>query len=80
MAWPFLWPLSLWYLVTAKSGVYYLLHLLAVPVVEEVFILLLVELVAYIFLQGTPCAIVVNRGTEHIYSREYVAVGLLVEQ
>ena len=51
-----------------ESGVYYLLHLLAVPVVEEVFILLLVELVAYIFLEGTPGPIVMNRRTEHIYS------------
>ena len=51
-----------------ESRVYYLLHLLAVPVVEEVFILLLVELVAYILLKGTPGPIVMNRGTEHIYS------------
>ena len=63
-----------------EGGVNNLLDLLTVPFVKEMLLLLLVELVAYLFLQGTPCAIVVNRGTEHIYSREYVAVGLLVEQ
>ncbi|MDA8584133.1 hypothetical protein N9L68_07850 [bacterium] len=45
-----------------------LLYLLTAPVVEDVLLFLLVELVAHIFLQGTPGAIVVNRRTEHVYS------------
>ena len=51
-----------------ECRVYYLLYLLAVPVVEEVFFFLLVELVAYVFLQGTLGAVVVNPRPEHVYS------------
>ena len=56
------------------------LDLRAVPVVEEVILLLLVQLVAHILLHCPPSPIVVDAGAEDVDRREHVAVRLLVEQ
>ena len=56
------------------------LDLRAVPVVEEVLLLLLMQLVAHILLHNPQSPIVVDRRTEDVDCREHVAVRLLVRQ
>ena len=50
----------------SKCSIYYLLHLLRVPLIKEVLFLLLVKLITYILLHRTPGAIVMNRRTEDV--------------
>ena len=54
IAWPFLVSAIFEILCDGEICVYDILDLLTVPIVDEVLLLLLVELVAHLFLHGIP--------------------------